>query len=90
MIIQLLPHNLLLLCSLHNVLLQLTGLGGPHVRPKRLIEECNIATYALSCAEDVEGSARPSNYSEAITSADCINWVTTMQDEMESLEKNGT
>ncbi|WVZ72988.1 hypothetical protein U9M48_021363 [Paspalum notatum var. saurae] len=55
---------------------------------RRLIEECNIA-YALSVAEEIEGNAEPSNYSEAITSADCNNLVTTMQDEMESLEKNG-
>ena len=56
---------------------------------KRLIEECNVA-YALSVAEEIEGGAELSNYSEAITSADCNNWLTAMQDEMESLEKNGT
>ncbi|WVZ52949.1 hypothetical protein U9M48_003947 [Paspalum notatum var. saurae] len=56
---------------------------------RRLIEECNIA-YALSVAEEIEGNTEPSNYSEAITSADCNNWMTAMQDEMESLEKNGT
>ncbi|WVZ88330.1 hypothetical protein U9M48_034864 [Paspalum notatum var. saurae] len=54
---------------------------------RRLIEECNIA-YALSVAEEIEGNTEPSNYSEAITSADCNNWMTAMQDEMESLEKN--
>ena len=53
---------------------------------KRLIEECNVA-YALSVAKEIEGVAEPSNYSEAITSADCSNWLTAMQDEMESLEK---
>ena len=56
---------------------------------KRLIEECNVA-YTLSVAEEIEGVAEPSNYSEAIISADCNNWLTAMQDEMESLEKNGT
>jgi len=56
---------------------------------KRLKKECNVA-YALSVAEEIEGVAEPSNYSEAITSADCNNWLTAMQDEMESLEKNGT
>ncbi|WVZ61695.1 hypothetical protein U9M48_011528 [Paspalum notatum var. saurae] len=56
---------------------------------RRLIEECNVA-YALSVAEEIEGNSEPSNYSEAITSADCNNWVTAMQDEMESLDKNGT
>jgi len=56
---------------------------------KRLIEECNVA-YTLSVAEEIEGVAEPSNYSEAIISVDCNNWLTAMQDEMESLEKNGT
>ncbi|WVZ54400.1 hypothetical protein U9M48_005204 [Paspalum notatum var. saurae] len=49
---------------------------------RRLIEECNVA-YALSVAEEIEGNSEPSNYSEAITSADCNNWVTAMQDEMD-------
>jgi hypothetical protein len=53
-----------------------------------LIEECNVA-YALSVAEEIEG-AEPSNYSEAIISADGNNWMAAMHDEMESLEKNGT
>ncbi|WVZ79655.1 hypothetical protein U9M48_027210 [Paspalum notatum var. saurae] len=56
---------------------------------RRLIEECNVA-YALSVAEEIEGNSEPYNYSEAITSADCNNWVTAMQYEMESLDKNGT
>ena len=56
---------------------------------KRLIEECNVS-YAMSVAEEIEGNLEPSNYFEAITSADCNNWMTAMQDEMESLEKNGT
>jgi ATP-binding cassette subfamily B (MDR/TAP) protein 1 len=60
---------------------------GPKSR-KRLIEECNVA-YALSVAEEIEG-AKPSNYSEAIISADGNNWMAAMHDEMESLEKNGT
>jgi len=58
--------------------------------PNRLIEECNIASYALSVAEEIEGNAEPSNYAEAITSADCKSWMTAMQDEMQSLEKNCT
>jgi hypothetical protein len=60
---------------------------GPKPR-KRLIEECNVA-YALSVAEEIE-SAEPSNYSEAIISTDDNNWMATMHDEVESLEKNGT
>ena len=56
---------------------------------KRLIEECNVA-YAMSVAEEIKGNSESSNYFEAITSADCNNWMIAMQDEMESLEKNGT
>ena len=56
---------------------------------RRLIEECNIA-YALSVAEEIEGNAEPSTYSEAISSINSNNWVIAMNDEMESLEKNGT
>jgi hypothetical protein len=39
---------------------------------KRLIEECNVA-YDMSVAEEIEGNSKHSNYSEAITSADCNN-----------------
>ena len=58
--------------------------------PQRFIEECNIASYALSVAEEIEDNAEPSNYAKAITYADCKNWMTAMQDEMQSLEKNCT
>jgi hypothetical protein len=56
---------------------------------KRLIEECNIA-FALSCAEDVDCSIEPSTYNEAMVSNDDDKWVFAMQEEMQSLEKNGT
>jgi hypothetical protein len=39
---------------------------------KRYIEECNVA-YAMSVAEEIEGNSEPSNYSKAITYADCNN-----------------
>jgi hypothetical protein len=56
----------------------------------RLIEECDIVAYAFSCANEIEGNAEPSNYIEAISSVDHNNWMTAMQDEMQSLDKNGT
>jgi hypothetical protein len=34
--------------------------------PSRLIEECDIVHYALSCAEQVEHDAEPATYTEAI------------------------
>ena len=58
--------------------------------PRRYIEEANIVAYALSVAEEIEGNAEPSTYSEAIVSDDCNRWITAMHDEMESLEKNHT
>ena len=57
---------------------------------KRLIEEVNMASYCLNVAEEIEGIAEPSSYSEAIVSSDKFKWMTAMHDEMESLEKNGT
>ena len=59
-------------------------------KPDRLIEECNIVSFALSVAEEIEGNSEPSSYSEAIISGDSSKWMTAMHDEMESLEKNGT
>ena len=60
------------------------------IPPKRLIDEINIAAYALNAAEEIETSLEPSTYSEAINSTDYKNWMSAMHDEMESIEKNGT
>ncbi len=60
------------------------------VPPKRLIEECNYVQYALNCAEEVECNLEPSTYSEAVVSGDREKWMSAMQEEMQSLEKNGT
>ena len=35
-------------------------------KPGRLIEECNIVSFALSVAEEIEDNVEPSSYSEAI------------------------
>uniref|UniRef100_A0ACD5UZL7 Uncharacterized protein n=1 Tax=Avena sativa TaxID=4498 RepID=A0ACD5UZL7_AVESA len=66
-------------------------------RPRRncgprpcLIEECNLVHYPLSCAEQVENDSKPATYNEAIASVDREKWVSAMQEEMQSLEKNGT
>ena len=58
--------------------------------PNRLIEECNLTYYALSCAEQVEDACEPAIYSEAVDSVDKEKWISVMQEEMQSLEKNGT
>ncbi|CAD6342364.1 unnamed protein product [Miscanthus lutarioriparius] len=59
----------------------------PH---KRLIEECNLYYYALSCAEQVENVHEPTTYKEAIRCGDTENWISAMHEEMQSLEKNNT
>jgi len=58
--------------------------------PNYLIEECNLTYYALSCAEQVEDASEPATYTEAIDSIDQDKWISAMQEEMQSLEKNGT
>ena len=60
------------------------------VKSTRLIEECDIVHYAFNCAEQVENNNEPSTYTEAIGSGDREKWVSAMQEEMQSLEKNGT
>jgi len=44
----------------------------------------------LSCAEQVEDASELATYSEAIDSVDKEKWISAMQEEMQSLEKNGT
>ena len=63
------------------------GVVGP---PNRLIEECNLTYYALSCAEQVENACEPATYSEAVDSVDKEKWISAMQEEMQSVEKNDT
>src|SRR6185437_16191659 len=58
--------------------------------PNCLIEECNMTYYALSCAEQVEDACELAIYSKAVDSVDKEKWISAMQEEMQSLEKNGT
>ncbi|KAK1632906.1 hypothetical protein QYE76_007221 [Lolium multiflorum] len=53
----------------------------------RLIEECNLVHHALSCAEH---DTEPATYVEAVASVDHVKWISAMQEEMQSLDKNGT
>ncbi|CAD6239766.1 unnamed protein product [Miscanthus lutarioriparius] len=55
-----------------------------------LIEECDIVHYAFSCAEHVENIHEPATYTKAVVSSDREKWIFAMQEEMHSLEKNGT
>ncbi|RLM60992.1 retrotransposon protein, putative, Ty1-copia subclass [Panicum miliaceum] len=58
--------------------------------PARLIEECNLTSYTLSCAEQVENTHEPATYTEAISCDDREKWISAMHEEMQSLEKNCT
>jgi hypothetical protein len=58
--------------------------------PKRLIEECNLSYYALSCAKQVENVHEPATYKEAVRCGDSENWISAMHKEIQSLEKNNT
>jgi hypothetical protein len=49
-----------------------------------------MASYCLNVVEEIEGIAEPSSNSKAIVSSDKNKWMTSMHDEMESLENNGT
>jgi hypothetical protein len=51
--------------------------------PNRLIEECDIFHYALSCAEQVEHDAEPATYTESIASVDKEKWLGVMQEEID-------
>jgi hypothetical protein len=59
----------------------------PH---KRLLKECNIVYYAMSCVEQVENDVEPATYTEVVASVDHDKWISAMHEEMQSLEKNGT
>nr|AAR87163.1 putative polyprotein [Oryza sativa Japonica Group]AAU89150.1 integrase core domain containing protein [Oryza sativa Japonica Group]ABF98081.1 retrotransposon protein, putative, Ty1-copia subclass [Oryza sativa Japonica Group] len=58
--------------------------------PVRLIEECDMVYYAFSYAEQVENTLEPATYTEAVVSGDREKWISAIQEEMQSLEKNGT
>ncbi|KAK1693822.1 hypothetical protein QYE76_010519 [Lolium multiflorum] len=66
-------------------------------RPRRnkgprpcLIEECNLIHHALSCDEQMEHDTEPATYAEAVAFVDRVKWISAMQEEMQSLDKNGT
>ncbi|KAK1612928.1 hypothetical protein QYE76_036601 [Lolium multiflorum] len=56
----------------------------------RLIEESNLVHHALHCAEQVEHDTEPATYTEVVASVDRVKWISAMQEDMQSLDKNGT
>ena len=44
----------------------------------------------MSVANNIESSEEPSTYEETVSCSDSSKWMISMQEEMESLHKNGT
>ena len=49
-----------------------------------------MVAYALNVAENIDAGEEPSTYNEAISCVDSEKWLIAMNEEMESLHKNGT
>ncbi|GKA11402.1 retrovirus-related pol polyprotein from transposon TNT 1-94 [Tanacetum coccineum] len=59
-------------------------------RPPRLEDyQCDLVAYAFAAAAHIE-KCEPTNYLEAISSPECDKWAVAMEEEVESLHKNGT
>ena len=60
------------------------------IKPPKKYGEADLVVYALSVADNIESSKEPSTYEEAVSCSDSNKWMIGMQEEMESLHKNGT
>ena len=59
-------------------------------RPARFTDEESLLAYALSVAEEVPEGEDPSTYREVVSCSNSQHWECAMQEEMDSLHKNGT
>ncbi|KAL1564721.1 Integrase catalytic domain-containing protein [Salvia divinorum] len=59
------------------------------ITPPSRYSDNNMVYYALTVAEDLESSG-PNSYREAMEDADKEKWILAMQEEIQSLMKNGT
>ena len=65
-------------------------------RPRREIQppsryaHADCVAYTLAIAEEVDNSNKPSSFEEALKSTSTDKWVSAMQEEIESLQKNCT
>ena len=60
------------------------------IKPPHKYGEVDLVAYSLSVANNIESSEESSTYEEAVSCSDLGKWVIAMQEEMESLHKNGT
>jgi len=59
-------------------------------KPARYTDSDNLVPYALSIAEEVNDGVEPSSYTEAVSCVESSQWLVAMNEEIESLNKNGT
>ena len=60
------------------------------IKPPQRYVEADLVAYALNVAEGIDSNTEPSTHSEAVNCDDSGRWMIAMQEEMESLHKNGT
>lgn len=59
------------------------------IQPPSRYYHANLVAFALSIANDVEGT-KPKHFIEAVKSIESSKWQLTMKEEIESLENNKT
>ena len=59
-------------------------------KPNRKFAQADLICYALTTAEEIEGSTEPRNFKEAHESEERQLWLHAMEEELEALRKNNT
>ena len=60
------------------------------IKPPQKYGEADLVAHALSIADNIESNDEPSTYEKAVSCSDSGKWMIGMQEEIESLHKNGT
>ena len=66
------------------------GLSDRIPKPNRKLGQADLICYALTAAEEIEGSTEPRNFKEAHESEERQLWLHAMEEELEALRKNNT
>ena len=59
-------------------------------KPNRKLTQVDLICYALTIAEEIEGSVEPRNFKESHESEERQLWLHAMEEELEALRKNNT
>ena len=60
------------------------------IKPPQKYGKADLIVYASSVVDNIEFSEEPSTYEEVVSCNDSGKWMIVMQEEMETLHKNGT